>query len=183
MFKYYFPHCCCAVYRLQAEFLDCGVAATLASVTYEDLAAVASEMEGGTRAGTLGCSDHPGVRALIETYRVRVLWRILDYLHPDSRRMLAISSIIQKGQPLLIERRFSPGFALVGCFDCLITLSSPASVCQLLVSVFLSLRTYVILVTLSSPPVFVTRWSRFLFLYVPTSSVGTCSRHRKNVQQ
>ncbi|CAN0453167.1 unnamed protein product, partial [Laminaria digitata] len=44
----------------------CGVAATADSVTSEDLAAVASEMEGGTRARIKAFSDRPGVRALIK---------------------------------------------------------------------------------------------------------------------
>ena len=65
-FKVLFPHCCCAIYH--SGRVPCGVAATLACVTPEDLAAVASEMEGGTRAGTIGFSDRPGVRALIKTY-------------------------------------------------------------------------------------------------------------------
>ena len=43
------------------------VAATLVNMPSEDLAAVASEMEGCTRAGTIGLSGSPGVRALIQT--------------------------------------------------------------------------------------------------------------------
>ena len=56
-------------------------------------------MEGGTRADTIGFSARLGVRALIKTYGVRVLWRILDYLRQESTQMLAISSIIQKSRP------------------------------------------------------------------------------------
>ena len=116
---------------------------------------MASEMKGGTRAGTTSFSDRPGVRALIKTYRVRVLWRILDYLHQESKRMLGISSITRKGQPLLNERRFSPGSAF-GCFDGFIKLIIPCQCFCLLVSL--------------------------LFIFVRTSSVGTCSRYRKYVQ-
>ena len=82
-------------------------------ITSEDLAALASEIKGGIRAGTTGFSDLPGVRAPMKAYGVRVLWWILGYLHQEPTRMLVISSIIQKGQPLLIERWFSPRFALV----------------------------------------------------------------------
>lgn len=45
----------------------CGIAATLASVTSEGLAAVANEMEGGSRAGAIDLPDRVGVRALIKT--------------------------------------------------------------------------------------------------------------------
>ena len=44
-----------------------GLAATLAGVPSDDLAAVTSEMEGSTRAGTIGLSDLLGIRALIKT--------------------------------------------------------------------------------------------------------------------
>ena len=47
--------------------VPCGVAATLAGVPSEDLAAVACEMDGVTRAAKIGLSDRPGVRALIQT--------------------------------------------------------------------------------------------------------------------
>ena len=60
-------------HSLQAS-VPCGVAATLAGVPSEDLAEVACEMEGGTRAGTIGLSARLGVRALTKTYGVRVLW-------------------------------------------------------------------------------------------------------------
>lgn len=45
-YKYYTPHCCCAEYYLQAESF--AVSPPLSPVvTFEDLAVVASEMEGG----------------------------------------------------------------------------------------------------------------------------------------
>ena len=47
--------------------VPCGIAATFAGVPPKDHAAVASEMEGGIKAGTIGLSDRPGVRPLIQT--------------------------------------------------------------------------------------------------------------------
>ena len=84
----------------------CGVAATLASVTSEDLAAVAlGEMEVGTRAGTIAFSDRPGVRALIKTMEsVNSDEYGNIYNKKRSTRMVAKSSVIQKGQPLVTER-------------------------------------------------------------------------------
>ncbi|CAN0553292.1 unnamed protein product [Laminaria digitata] len=61
-------------------------------------------MEGGTRARIKVFSDRPGVRALIkamESGHSGEPWSISDR---RSTRMVAISSIIQKGQPLHTER-------------------------------------------------------------------------------
>ena len=76
-----------------------GMAATLASVTADDIAAAASEVEGGTCAWA-ALSDRDGVRALIKTMvsvHSRESWTIYN---KRSTRMVVISFIIQMGQPL-----------------------------------------------------------------------------------
>ena len=60
--------------------------------------------EGDTRAGTIGFSDRPGIGALVKIYMESVYSGESWTIHIKSTRMLAISSIIQKSQPLLIER-------------------------------------------------------------------------------
>ena len=87
-----------ARYKLTGR-ISRGMAATLASVTADDLAAAASEVDGGTGAWA-ALSDRDGVRALIKTMvsvHSRESWTIYN---KRSTRMVVISFIIQMGQPL-----------------------------------------------------------------------------------
>ena len=74
-------------------------AETLASITPEDLAAAAKEMEEGTGAWSV-LSDRPAVRALItsmQSVHAGASWTIYNKWYT---RMIAISYIVQLGQPL-----------------------------------------------------------------------------------
>ena len=85
-----------ARYKLTGR-ISRGMAATLASVTADDLAAAASEVDGGTGAWA-ALSDRDGVRALIKTMvsvHSRESWTIYN---KRSTRVVVISFIIQMGQ-------------------------------------------------------------------------------------
>ena len=74
-------------------------AETLASITPEDLAAAAKEMEEGSGAWSV-LSDRPAVRALItsmQSVHAGASWTIYNKWYT---RMIAISYIVQVGQPL-----------------------------------------------------------------------------------
>lgn len=76
-----------------------GVADTLASVTSEDLAAAANEMEGGKGTWT-ALSHRLGVRTLIKTMVSVHSGQSWTIYNKKSTRMVAISYMIQMGQPL-----------------------------------------------------------------------------------
>lgn len=76
-----------------------GQAANIASVTAQDLRAVAAEMETGS-SGFSALADRPGIRELIrsmQSVHAGASWTIYN---KRSTRMIAISFIMQLGQPL-----------------------------------------------------------------------------------
>ncbi|CAN0217243.1 unnamed protein product [Scytosiphon promiscuus] len=105
-----FLYCVCAlIFRREAITnarwkltgrISKGIALTLGSVTPVDLAHVASEMEGGS-SGFSAMNARPGVRSLIKTMESVHAGSSWTIYNKRSTRMIAISFIIQMGQPLI----------------------------------------------------------------------------------
>ena len=101
-FKVLFPHCCCAIYHSQVEFHV--VSPPLSPVSPpRTLQRWPVKWRGVPGLGQQVSQTVPASE-LLSRHTWSPCTLVNPGLHQESTCMLAISSIIQKGQPLLIER-------------------------------------------------------------------------------
>ena len=87
-------------------------------------------MEGGTRAGTIGSSDPPGVRALLKTYMESVYSGESGTIYIKSQHACRpYLPSYRKANRFSLSDGFRPVSPSFGCFDCLNNLIVP---CQFL---------------------------------------------------